>query len=252
MRSPTIPKAWWPSAVAAQRNDGRIKPDVVAPGTYILSTRSRVTKSKGWKLSSDPLYMFEGGTSMATPLVAGCVAVVRAHLRTQLGIKKPSAALLKAALINGAHDLAGQYSPSEAGAIPNNNQGFGRVDVQAVVGPYGAKETVQFFDEAKKLDTGEQQNRTLTMPAGTQRLKVTLAWSDPAGEGLQNDLDLIVRAKTEERHGNMPAGSSDFDRKNNVEQVIWDKLAGATITVTVRAQAITSKPQSFALVVRMS
>jgi hypothetical protein len=81
---------------------------------------------------------------------------------------------------------------------------------------------------------------------------VTLVWSDPAGEGLQSDLDLIVRAKNQERHGNMPATSTAFDRKNNIEQVIWDGLTGAAVTVTVCAHDITIKPQSFALVIRMS
>jgi serine protease AprX len=106
-------------------HDGRIKPDVVAPGTFVLSTRSRATQSEGWGLSSDPLYMYEGGTSMATPLVAGCVASVRAFLRTAHGINKPSAALLKALIVNGARNVGGQYVPTEAGTIPNNNQGFG-------------------------------------------------------------------------------------------------------------------------------
>src|SRR5207247_9295927 len=94
---------------------GRIKPDVVAPGTYVLSTRSRATQSEGWGLSSDPLYMFDGGTSMATPLVAGCIANVRAYLRTTHTLKATRAALIKAMVINGAHDLAGQYTASEAG-----------------------------------------------------------------------------------------------------------------------------------------
>ena len=231
-------------------NDERIKPDVVAPGSYILSTRSRATKSEGWQLSIDPLYMFDGGTSMATPLVAGCVAVVRAFLRSQHGLKKPSAALMKAMIINGAHDLAGQYLPSEAGAAPNNNQGFGRVDAQAVVGPYAAHETLQFFDELKKLDTGEHEDRTIKIPAGSNRLKVTLVWSDPPGEGLQNDLDLVVVANKLERHGNMTAGSKDFDRKNNVEQVTWDKLVPGDVVVSVVAHSITVAPQSYALVVR--
>src|SRR5262249_48853687 len=144
--------------------------------TFILSTRSRVTSSQGWGLSADPLYMFEGGTSMATPLVAGCVADVRAFLRAVKGIASPSAALLKAALINGARDLAGQYVPSEAGTIPNNSEGFGRVDVQAVVGPYAAGETVQFFDESQALDTGETVELTVAVPAGARLLKVTLVW----------------------------------------------------------------------------
>src|SRR5262249_53073676 len=162
--------------------------------------------------------------SMATPLVAGCIANVRAFLRTLHGIKKPSAALLKALIINGAHDLAGQYVPSEAGAIPNNNEGFGRVDVQAVGGPYGAGEAVSFFDEGKALDTGEQTQQAVTVPVGARVLKVTLVWTDPPGEGLQSDLDLIVKAGGQERHGNMPAGSADFDRTNNVEQVVWTNV----------------------------
>ena len=104
---------------------------MVAPGSFILSTRSRRHSREGWGLSADPLYMFEGGTSMATPLVAGCAASVRAFLRTRRASSKPSAALIKAMLINGAAQLGGQYVPSEAGLAANNSQGFGRVDVQA-------------------------------------------------------------------------------------------------------------------------
>jgi serine protease AprX len=233
-------------------NDGRIKPEVVAPGSYVLSTRSRVTSSTGWALSGDPLYMFDGGTSMATPLVAGCVAVVRAHLRTAHKIKKPSAALMKALIINGAHAMTGQYVPSEAGSIPNNNEGFGRVDVQAVIGPYGAHESLAFFDEKKKLDTAEREDRTLAVPTGATRLKATLVWTDPPGEGLQSDLDLVVTSKKVERHGNMPPGSPDFDRKNNVEQIVWDSIPAGNVTVSVIAHGVTLGPQNYALVVRFS
>lgn len=232
--------------------DGRIKPDVVAPGTFILSTRSRATQSEGWGLSSDPLYMFEGGTSMATPLVAGCVANVRAFLRTRHRIKQPSAALLKALIVNGARDLPGQYVPSEAGAIPNNNEGFGRVDVQAVVGPYRAGETVVFFDEGKALDTGHTKVQGVTVPSGARVLKATLVWTDPPGEGLQSDLDLIVTAGGRERHGNMPESSSDFDRTNNVEQVVWTNVPAGGASVTVVAHRVTLKPQTFALVIRVA
>jgi serine protease AprX len=232
-------------------HDGRIKPDVVAPGTFVLSARSRATQSEGWALSSDPLYMFEGGTSMATPLVAGCVANVRAFLRVSHKRKTPSAALLKALIINGAHELTGQYVPSEVGSTPNNNGGFGRVDVQAVVGPYGAGESIIFFDEAKALDTGETLTQSVTVPAGAKALKATLVWTDPPGEGLQSDLDLIVKSGAEERHGNMPAGSADFDRTNNVEQVVWRNVAVGTVTVTVAAHRVTLRPQTFALVIRV-
>jgi len=52
----------------------RFKPDVVAPGTSILSTRSRAVSSVTtiFGTSSDSAFFFDDGTSMATPLAAGC------------------------------------------------------------------------------------------------------------------------------------------------------------------------------------
>jgi serine protease AprX len=232
--------------------DGRIKPDVVAPGTSILSTKSRNAQpATDWGVSADPAFMFDGGTSMATPLVAGCVAVLREWLRKNQGLATPSAALVKALLINGARDISGQYVPSEAGGIPNFAEGFGRVDLANTIGPFGAQETVVFHDEGDALETGDERNFPVNLPAGASLLKATLVWTDPAGESLQNDLDLIVRAADgTERHGNMPAASNDFDRINNVEQVVWTALPAGAAQITVRAHRTALLPQPFALVIR--
>jgi hypothetical protein len=230
--------------------DKRVKPDVVAPGSYILSTRSRDTQSHGWKLSVDPLYFFEGGTSMATPLVAGCVALVREHLIKERKIAKPSAALVKAMLINGARDIPGQYNPSEAPGIPNDAEGFGRVDIAATVGPYAAKEKVDLQDEQDALDTGNEKGTKIAIPQGATSLKVTVVWTDAPGETLQNDLDLIVRAGGRERHGNMSTTSTQFDRVNNVEQVIWNNVPAGSAEIIVHAHRIAQSPQSYALVIR--
>ncbi|HKO00651.1 MAG TPA: S8 family serine peptidase [Thermoanaerobaculia bacterium] len=228
--------------------DQRFKPDVVAPGTFILSARSRDTSSGGWEVSADPLYMFEGGTSMATPLVAGSAALIREFLQKQ-GVAHPSAALVKALLINGAHDMTGQYVPSETGPTPNINEGFGRVDVAASIGAADTRK-LTFFDEGAALTTGGSHTETITV-AAQSTLKVTLVWTDPAGETLQNDLDLIVRANGVERHGNVAAGSAAFDRNNNVEQVVFETVpAGATVTIIVKAFRTTLHAQPYALVIR--
>ena len=50
--------------------DGRYKPDLVAPGTNILSARSSMTSGTGWG-AYNSYYMWMGGTSMSTPLTAG-------------------------------------------------------------------------------------------------------------------------------------------------------------------------------------
>jgi serine protease AprX len=231
--------------------NNRVKPDLLAPGTAILSTRSRVASGTGWGLSADPSYFFEGGTSMATPLVAGCAAVVRQYLQVQ-GVAQPSAALVKGMLINGARRIFGQYVPPEVGAPPDVSEGFGRVDLAATVGPYGQGETVTFKDEATALDTGQEEHTVQAIDTDGRTLKVTLVWTDPAGEALQNDLDLIVRtADGQERHGNAAAGSKDFDRTNNVEQVVWPDVPQGNVDVVVRAFRATV-PQSYALVLRVS
>lgn len=229
--------------------DRRIKPDVVAPGTAILSAHSRAANVNSfWGPSADPLYCFMGGTSMATPLVAGAAAVLRQHLRNR-GVVRPSAALLKAMLINGADDLPGQYTPSEAAALPNFSEGFGRVNLSRSIG-HDDRERVEFHDEERRLNTGEEQSFPLMLGAADRHLKVTLVWTDPKGAALQNDLDLIVRCGGGECHGNQLPGSSVFDRLNNVEQVEWRGAPPGPAVVVVRAHNVPRFAQSFALVIR--
>jgi subtilisin family serine protease len=230
----------------------RIKPDIVAPGTAILSAASRDARHNSFfGTSTDPLYTFSAGTSMATPLVAGCAAVVREYFLAQHSYQ-PSAALVKAMLINGAKDISGQYVPSEAGEIPNFAEGFGRVDLAATVGPRGENEQVIFKDENTELDTGEEEKTEVELSESRSDLKVTLVWTDYPGEALQNDLDLIVRtADGQERHGNLPPTSTEFDRLNNVEQVIWSDIPAGKVEILVRAYRVLY-PQSYALVVRTS
>ena len=141
--------------------------------------------------------------------------------------------------------MHGQYVPPEIGSPPDNSQGFGRVDLAATIGPYPQGTTVTFKDEGRSLDTSAGEDIQEDV-AGGQTLKVTLVWTDPPGDALQNDLDLIVKIPDgQEFHGNIAPGSAAFDRSNNVEQVIVPVTAAAMITV--RAFRGVS-PQSYALV----
>ncbi|CUU56252.1 Subtilase family protein [Parafrankia irregularis] len=247
-----------PAGMAAFSSRGptrerRIRPDVVAPGTCILSTRSRavVNPPTDFGTSADDRYFFLSGTSMATPLVAGTVATLREAL-VDNGFPRPSAALLKAVLLNGATELAGQYTPTEVGPSPNNNAGFGRVDFagsMASVQPESA--ATGGAVEGGPLRQGETNSARLDVPAGST-LKITLVWTDPPGEALQNDLDLIVRsADGHERHGNMGT-STEFDRVNNVEQVVWPDVPAGGVEVAVTAFRITTDAQPYAYAWRAS
>ncbi|MEA3396340.1 MAG: S8 family serine peptidase, partial [Chloroflexota bacterium] len=148
-------------------DDGRIKPDVAAPGTNIISARSHDPDAgTGWGVY-DGDYLYMGGTSMSTPLTAGGAAVVREWLTRIKSVANPSGALMKAVLINGAADMSpGQYtSPQEIPAArPNNVTGWGRVDLVGSVDPPSPRQ-VWLNDHTTGLSTGGSVEYTLSISA---------------------------------------------------------------------------------------
>ena len=243
-------------------DDLRIKPDVVAPGTNILSTRSQVASGTGWGTHANTYYLYMGGTSMATPLVAGAAAQVRQYYVVGRGHATPSAALLKATLINSAVDIPGYgVTTQEAGRpIPNNHEGWGRVDVGAATS--GDRQ----FVDGDSVGDKQTSSYTFGVDYSTNPFKVTLVWSDyPASLAsavdLVNDLDLEVTAPGGTiYYGNnfsggwsVPGGSAD--RVNNVESVYIQNPAVGQWTVRVEGTNVsqpTNDPQQpFALVAKI-
>ncbi|KAJ0295350.1 hypothetical protein COL516b_012666 [Colletotrichum fioriniae] len=226
---------------------GRIKPDIVAPGVAVLSAASRALsqisrKKKTWRTSDDNDWIYASGTSMSTPLVAGCVALLREALQ-EGGKKHPSAALVKALLVNGAVN----YSESLGlGVGYDYEQGFGRVDIDSSIAMIrqssfmeggNAFEATQFdVLPLRQIPAAARRwaSPEIPIPSGRNRLVVSLAYPDPAsifGE-LQNDINLYVFSAGSERHGNM-GKSSGLDHTNNVEKIIWENVPGKTFKVVV-------------------
>lgn len=227
--------------------DGRIKPDLVAPGTSILSTRStRLANGvNGWSpFPPNPHYMYEGGTSMATPLAAGAAALVREFFRTRQNIARPSAALLKATLICGATRLSLPYVPGNP--IADNHQGFGRINLDSALSP-PAGQIFGFVDRSAGLRTGQLFARAIAV-SGTRSLRVVLVYSDYPGRGLKNNLNLLLTAPDGSRRvGNAPAGSLTFDSVNNVEVIEAANPGPGNWQVQVVAANVPEGPQPFAL-----
>ncbi len=190
--------------------DGRIKPDLVAPGTYIISTRSRAASSTGWGVPANTNYIYNGGTSMSSPLVSGAAALLREWLSAVHALTNPPAVLLKALLLNGAQDLApGQYGTGaflEIPAPPNSVEGWGRLRLEGYL--YGTSDwDVQWMDGwSAPLTNTTTVTNFFTVRSTSTPLKVHLAWNDYhgsqylldagrteiAGGGLVNDLGLVV------------------------------------------------------------
>jgi hypothetical protein len=193
--------------------DGRFKPDIVAPGTNIISTKSSMATdlwtTGGLSGGLENYYIFSGGTSMSTPLTAGAATLVR-EFYTDVGAITPSAALIKATLLNGAADISpGQYGTGLTQEIPdpprpNNVEGWGRVNLETSIFPTAPK-TLRYADSTASLSTGESRIYTFNVGDATIPLKATLVWSDYPGSpiaagGLVNDLDLILVDPSTNKH----------------------------------------------------
>lgn len=202
-----------PEGMAAFSNrgptsDGRIKPDIVAPGTWILSTRSSYADTNSRDVGD--YYTHKYGTSMATPITAGSIALILEYLNNFGGYDCnlaydpssdlcPESSLIKAIVAAGAHDLMGQYETGgdangngAAEKAPNSHEGWGRVDLQGVVGTG--------FTEGIEISTEESHSFRLSIPdTGIESFRVVLSWNDPAnspgsGKQLINDLDILLKS----------------------------------------------------------
>ena len=223
-------------------DDGRIKPDIVAPGTFIISTRSSVSDTVGWGAVNED-YIYMGGTSMATPIAAGGLALIRQNYVDNLNVT-PSAALLKATVINGASDMQpGQYG-NDVTAQPDYNQGWGLLDLRASLYPDGI--SIHFADNME-LSTGDAVEKNYYVSSSSKPLKITLVWTDHYGtelaqKELVNDLTLLVV---------QPDGTEVVvnDTINNVEQVLFEEPEAGWYTVKVAGESVPMGPQPCAIVV---
>ena len=221
--------------------DGRLKPDFVAPGTYILSTKSRFAGNCGWGAHSAD-YCYMGGTSMATPISAGATALLLEHLIDNLGVAEPTSALVKAILASSTHDMAGQFGSPTIGAgeaVPNTHEGNGRINLFAAMSTS--------FAHNESLTTGVNRGWSFSVPAAAGDLQIALAYNDPASTtaaatNLVNDLDLNVKD---------PSGTwtNLVDDLNNLRILNFSSPAQGTWEVHINGTSVPVGPQFFSIAI---
>lgn len=215
-------------------NDGRLKPEIVATGYRVYSTRHLFG------------YEFSSGTSMSGPIVAGVATLVNEQYRKSNAGALPQASLVKAVLCNSAEDLG---NPG-----PDFTFGFGNLNARRAV---EAIENNRFI-----ISSAAPSTNTIAVPAGVRRLKVMLYWNDTAAvpnaaTTLINDYDLAVVAPGNITHLPLvldaaPANVNNnavqgIDRLNNIEQVVIDNPAAGNYDINVTAFALPFGPREYVI-----
>jgi uncharacterized repeat protein (TIGR01451 family) len=264
---------------------GRIKPDLVAPGTHVsggVFQASRVNPTDGATGSADSCFNAGGisggpngspyfpttqqwfsassGTSHSCPAVAGACALLRQDFLNH-AMEAPSPAMTKAVLMNSARYMTGTGAGD---TLPSNSQGMGLLDLGCAFDG-----TARILKDQTERFTASGQARTVigTITDATKPFRVTLAWTDAPGTTSSaawvNNLDLTVTIAGKTYKGNVFSGAysttgGSADARNNVESVFLPAGVTGNFQVTVTAFNIAgdgvpdnadAKDQDYALVV---
>jgi subtilisin-like proprotein convertase family protein len=269
--------------------DGRIKPDISAPGVHIQGPASQdpayngtgvcggatnfdlpATKDPNHKYYPNPsqnaisqtLYTWSSGTSHSTPAVAGGLSLIyEYYTRTMRPGFHPSPAMAKALIVNTPRYLNGLAT---GGNLPSNSQGWGDLNLGAI---FDGTPRYLLDQTSVFTATGQQFSYIGNVVSNTKPVHITLVWQDApgstTGNSYVNDLNLEVTIGGATYKGNVfnkqfsvTGGAADV--RNNTENVFIP--AGVSGPMSVRVVAaniagnglpnnVTPLDQDFALII---
>ena len=259
----TSDDAWNFSASIGPAEDGRIKPDV----NYWYDSIYTTTTGNGYTSGF-------GGTSAATPAVAGILGLMVQMwsddvwgTSPQGGTvfeRQPHASTIKALLVNNAQQYPFAGTTHD---LTRTHQGWGRPSAR-LARERAARSFV--VDETERLGVGQSVSYDVLVAAGGGELKVTMVYPDPPGTTSAtlhriNDVDLEVTSPSGDvYHGNVGLDASPYSTRggspnvvDTVENVFVETPEAGTWTIRITASevnqdAVLSTPApdvTFALVV---
>lgn len=220
--------------------DGRIKPDIAAPGDAITGGRSGSDALFG---NIDEYHRISSGTSHAAPQVAGAAALFTQFWKGANAGINPSPALMKAAVINAGIEMTGAGATAP---VPNGNEGWGRLNMKLML---NTGVPTKYVDQSVAFGSvGQSVTYTGIVGDTSKETRIALTWTDPpaaSDPALVNNLDLSVTIGGITYRGNVFAGGystagGTSDNRNNVESIRFPAgiPAGTPFAITVTAAAL--------------
>ena len=223
---------------------GRVKPEVIAPGTHIQGTASTHPSYNGtgvcdqFRPSGQTVFAASSGTSHSTPAVAGVSSLAYYWMENVYGLTGPSNAVMKAYLIAHPTYLTGV---SANDTLPSNSQGYGMPNMSEMfddAAKYLLDQTV-VFDNSGETWVWEGAAADPSLP-----VRIVMAYTDaPGAIGTSpqvNNLDLSANVDGTVYLGNefsgqwsVPGGTPDA--LNNYEAIFLPAGMSGSIEITVSA-----------------
>ncbi len=227
----------WPNEATTSRgptDDGRIKPDIVAPESVQDAPSS----------ASDISYGMFSKTSAASSVAAGALALLHEHLVDVMG-KEPLASTLKAMAIHTAED--------KGDAGPDFIYGWGLMNLGKAV-------RTASLATVREDTLGDGQTHTFDIEhSGFGEVVVTLVWTDPEGEvlpaalnptapALVNDLDIRLLGVGGPYLPLTVGGGTSDNSIDNVEQIRVAGLAAGTYAISISHKGVLADAQAYSLI----
>lgn len=229
---------------------GRVKPDLVAPGTHIAGTASTSPFYNGSAIcdryhpGAQQIFAASSGTSHSVPAVAGLASLASYRLSNNYGIEYASPALLKAYLVASSNHLNGEGANDD---LPSNSQGFGLPNMTRAFS--NTSRIIVEQGQPPQFDETGQTWSIWVRPVDKEvPVRVVMAYTDQPGllsveDPQVNNLDLELDIKGQTYLGNnmdgqwsLPGG--EVDQVNSVEAVYLQPDEATTIEVIVKATNI--------------
>ncbi len=236
---------WWSSSSRGPTQDGRIKPDIAAPGCKSFAG----VKTTYTDNCYDDNYC---GTSFSSPATSGS-AILMYEEYNNLNGTDPLPSTIRAIFYHTSEDL-GHYGPDYL-------YGYGRINVQDAVDLIIADAGYGLKIVQDDISTSALDEYYVEVGAGEPRIKVTIAWDDKeastgASIKLVNNIDLELVSPSAvtyypfildpDNPGN--TATTGIDNLNNMEQVIVSLPEEGLWTIRVNGTAIPYGPQNYSLI----